>query len=601
MTDHSSYEVQVQVDGQWTIHETFPGDQREEAINEATKQISELRNLDAVKVIRETLNDDTGVFNETVIFKKAQEKPMVRRVPTNLGRREVSPARQGRTAPAKKSNEPQVSSLTRVIGILFFIVLFSLSLAGLLAFGVSEVLSGERLLGVRIVGSAKTNLFIGTFIISFLISVGVSARIFMKDVKLKKSKQSRLILWILGMLALAAKRGEARRAAQKIAAQKAMVEARNAAPRPSEQTLAEKPEEEEKEEAPAEETAPEETPPTTGELSPTAEKLRGYMINFLGKSIEGCQTDLDKLDSFNKFGLSMYMAGACEILSQQGKMDAASQSKILADSIMSLGFKKSHAASFAERYEEYLMSDARYMQMFQSGRNSINIYLTDEGSGGRLLDNALAEWNKPKQREEQTGPITVLFTDIAGSTAMTQTMGDEGAQLVVRAHNRVVREALSNNAGKEIKHTGDGIMASFNRTSDGVDAAIEMQRETARHNQEHPDLPLHLKIGLNAGEPISEDNDLFGTVVQLSARIVDKASADQVFVSSIIRGICSGKDYKFTNQGGFEMKGFGEEIVLYEVMWDETGDAIAEGAESPAPETETPPAEIPPATPSEPE
>ncbi|MDA0306904.1 MAG: adenylate/guanylate cyclase domain-containing protein, partial [Proteobacteria bacterium] len=594
MTDHSSYEVQVQQDGQWTIHETFPGDQREEAINEATKQISELRHLDAVKVIRETLNDETGVFNETVVFKKAQEKPMVRRVPTNLGRRGKTPARQERTAPAKKSNEPQESSLTRVVGILFFIVLFCLSLSGLLAFGISEALSGERLLGVRFVGSAKTNLFIGTFIISFLISVGVSSRIFMKDVKLKKSKQNRLVLWILGMLAQMAKQSAARRAAQEAAARKAMAQramANKPAPQPSEQTLAEEP----KEEAPAEETAPEETPPATGELSPTAEKLRGYMINFLGKSMEGCQTDLDKLDSFNKFGLSMYMAGACEILSQQGKMDAASQSKILADSVMSLGFKKSHAASFAERYEEYLMSDARYMQMFQSGRNSINIYLTDEGSGGRLLDNALTEWNKPKQREEQTGPITVLFTDIAGSTAMTQTMGDEGAQLVVRAHNRVVREALSNNAGKEIKHTGDGIMASFNKTSDGVDAAIEMQRETAKHNQEHPDLPLHLKIGLNAGEPISEDNDLFGTVVQLSARIVDKASADQIFVSSIIRGICSGKNYKFTNQGGFEMKGFGEEVVLYEVIWDETADAIAEGAESPAPETETPPAESPPA------
>ncbi|MEE8350922.1 MAG: hypothetical protein V3R37_01845 [Rhodospirillales bacterium] len=66
-----------------------------------------------------------------------------------------------------------------------------------------------------------------------------------------------------------------------------------------------------------------------------------------------------------------------------------------------------------------------------------------------------------------------MFTDITGSTAMTQSMGDEGAQLVVRDHNRVVREALSNNAGKEIKHTGDGIMASFNKTSDGVDADIE--------------------------------------------------------------------------------------------------------------------------------
>ena len=184
----------------------------------------------------------------------------------------------------------------------------------------------------------------------------------------------------------------------------------------------------------------------------------------------------------------------------------------------------------------------------------------------------------------------MLFTDIAGSTAMTQALGDEGAQQVVRVHNRIVREALSNNAGKEVKHTGDGIMASFAKTSDGVDASIEMQRETALHNQHNPELPLHLKIGLNAGEPIAEDNDLFGTTVQLSARIVDKASADQIFVSQIVRGICSGKDFTFTSQGGFEMKGFDEEITLYEVIWD----ASAEEPEIAPSQTEAPPAESPP-------
>ena len=143
---------------------------------------------------------------------------------------------------------------------------------------------------------------------------------------------------------------------------------------------------------------------------------------------------------------------------------------------------------------------------------------------------------------------------------MTQAMGDAGAQKVVRIHNRVVREALSANAGKEVKHTGDGIMASFNKTSDGVDASIQMQRETALHNINNPDLPLHMKIGLNAGEPIAEDNDLFGTTVQLSARIVDKASADEIFVSEIVRGICSGKNFEFTNRGGYPMKGFGDDV-----------------------------------------
>jgi adenylate cyclase len=296
------------------------------------------------------------------------------------------------------------------------------------------------------------------------------------------------------------------------------------------------------------------------------------------------------MDSFNKFGISLYMAGACEILSQKGDMDLLTKSKILAEAVQIMGFKKSHAAAFAERYEEYLMADARYMQMFQAGRNAMNIYLTDEAAGPRLLDNALTEWNKPKEKEAQTGPVTVMFTDIAGSTAMTQALGDEGAQKVVRIHNRIVREALSAHAGKEVKHTGDGIMASFARTSDGIDATIQMQIETAKHNEANPDLPLHLKIGLNAGEPIAEDNDLFGTVVQLSAHIVDKAAADQIFVSEIVRGICAGKSYKFINLGTFEMKGFSENPTLFEVIWN------PDAAEAPAP---APAAEPPAPAPAE--
>ena len=88
-------------------------------------------------------------------------------------------------------------------------------------------------------------------------------------------------------------------------------------------------------------------------------------------------------------------------------------------------------------------------------------------------------------------------------TAITQALGDAGAQQVIRGHNRVVREALSQWSGKEVKHTGDGIMASFSRTSDSLDAAIQMQRECEVFRQQNPDLPLRLKIGINAGEPIS--------------------------------------------------------------------------------------------------
>lgn len=168
---------------------------------------------------------------------------------------------------------------------------------------------------------------------------------------------------------------------------------------------------------------------------------------------------------------------------------------------------------------------------------------------------------------EMHGPVTLLFTDIAGSTAMTQTLGDDAAQQVLHVHNEIVRGALAHYVGKEIKHTGDGIMASFSTTSSGIEAANMMQRQVAIYNKKNPALPLQIKIGLDTGEPIEEDNDLYGTTVQLAARIVEKAEAGQILISETVRGICSGKHFIFRDHGSVTMKGFRKDVRLHEVVW----------------------------------
>ena len=547
---------------------------------------------------------------------------------------------RSRSGGRKKGKKKKSTTLTAVIVKLLMVILFSLCLAALFAVMASEILGGANLFGLKIVGNAESNLLIGVFILTFLTSATGMTVTIMRGQNLQASRRP-------GFLARQASLARQAKLAQKAAPKKPKA-GLSAAAGPSAQVMEDVPDstnetmksldeamkgvgeiktdegtEETKEAKTAQDAAiserlqaelnkdkKEEKEPGTEEqtakgvvldassvpepsrdgqaLSPNEEKQKTFMMNFLSQALESAQGDKKKMDNFNKFGVNLYLAGACEILAQKRELPPRALSKILADGVQVMGFKKSHAASFADRYEEYLMADSRYMQMFQSGRNAMNIHLADETAAPKLLDTALEEWNKPKPKEETTGPITVLFTDIAGSTAMTQALGDAGAQKVVRVHNRIVREALSAHFGKEVKHTGDGIMASFNKTSDGVDASIRIQRETALHNQVQPDLPLHLKIGLNAGEPIAEDNDLFGTTVQLSARIVDKASADEIFVSEIVRGICAGKNYNFSNRGGYEMKGFGDDITLFEVIWndeeEETGEtpppqpAVAEAA-----------------------
>jgi len=138
----------------------------------------------------------------------------------------------------------------------------------------------------------------------------------------------------------------------------------------------------------------------------------------------------------------------------------------------------------------------------------------------------------------------------------------------VRSHNRIVREAIQGFSGKEIKHTGDGIMASFPSAAAGVEAAMEMQKRTTSHHDTDPGHPLGLQIGLNAGEPISEDDDLFGSTVQLAARLVDKAGTGQILASGSVHGLSQGKNLKFERFADLDMKGFDEPVTVYSVVWE---------------------------------
>jgi adenylate cyclase len=370
------------------------------------------------------------------------------------------------------------------------------------------------------------------------------------------------------------------------------------------------------EEAEDEEDEDEEEEELPVELSLEDEKQKVYMMKFLGDALQTVKAKQQNMDGVSKFGINLYLAGAAEALSHEQNLSAEATAAILSDAVQVLGYKKAQADEFAAKADEYLVSDPKYMRMYEAGRNSMNTCLAGEDDeGARGLVKALENWNKPKSEDGTAGLLTVMFTDIAGSTAMTQELGDAGAQKAVRVHNRIVRQSLTAFGGKEIKHTGDGIMASFSSATNAVESCIEMQRQVEQHNKTDPNLPLHLKIGINAGEPIAEDDDLFGTTVQVAARITDGAKADEIFVSEIVRGICVGKDFKFVNRGGYEMKGLDEPITLFQVVWEEDltveeatlrNAAKAEAAQSgPGPETgkakqvaapptaETPPAGTP--------
>ncbi|MEX1194121.1 MAG: adenylate/guanylate cyclase domain-containing protein [Dehalococcoidia bacterium] len=161
------------------------------------------------------------------------------------------------------------------------------------------------------------------------------------------------------------------------------------------------------------------------------------------------------------------------------------------------------------------------------------------------------------------GLVTILFTDMEGSTAMTQQLGDEGAQGLVRQHNTAVRDALKAHAGHEIKHTGDGIMASFASARGAVDCAVAIQRTLAAGEG------VRVRIGLNAGEPVAEEQDLYGTSVQMAARVCAEADAGEILVSNVVRELAAGKGFLFNDRGDHALKGFEDPVKVYEVSWQE--------------------------------
>ncbi len=181
-----------------------------------------------------------------------------------------------------------------------------------------------------------------------------------------------------------------------------------------------------------------------------------------------------------------------------------------------------------------------------------------------------ADRDKQVQATSPTSGLKIIFfTDMEGSTTLTRRLGDAQAQELLRTHNAIVRDALEGHNGSETKHTGDGIMASFTSASSAIGGAVTIQRAFADHNLSNPETPINVRIGLNAGEPVAEDEDLFGTAVQLAARIAAKAEPGQILVSDVVRQLAAGKGLLFSDQGEVALRGFEDPVRLYEVRWQE--------------------------------
>ena len=184
------------------------------------------------------------------------------------------------------------------------------------------------------------------------------------------------------------------------------------------------------------------------------------------------------------------------------------------------------------------------------------------------LDSTAPDSRRVDTPREATTVHTILFTDVEGSTALTDRLGDAKARDILREHERIVRKALATHDGSELKTMGDGFMASFASAARALECAIALQRAFAKRN-DSTDEPIKVRIGLNAGEPISEHDDLFGTAVNEAARITSTAEGGEILAANVVRELTKGKNFLFADRGETSLRGFEDPVRLFEVRWKE--------------------------------
>jgi len=164
------------------------------------------------------------------------------------------------------------------------------------------------------------------------------------------------------------------------------------------------------------------------------------------------------------------------------------------------------------------------------------------------------------------GLRAVMFTDIVGSTEMTARLGDAAALELVRVHDALVRRGLAAHSGREVKHTGDGIMAAFDDVARAVRAAADIQWHFSAYNRDAAE-SLSVRIGIHAGEPVADHNDLYGATVQLASRLCSEAEVNGIFVSGLVLALCDVDAACFAALGERRLKGFAEKVPVFRLEW----------------------------------
>ena len=566
MSRTTTYEVWIQNGPRWEICARFPRWEHERAIEEA-KHLERFHPMANVRVVREEYDPRTGLADELTVYTSPRRKNTFAKSRGGYGG-----GSGGHWSDYRGTDGSGGSGRQRVThaGLFFTMTLLTVSgasIATVLTYLASLYVHKLAAFGIASQSAQSNTLYI-IFLAVFL-SVTISlvgnylSRIDLDSLPKRRRRRGKSSTWLAAKSIIPEPKHRDPEAGH--------AEEETPEPEPEAEQEAEDDSKQE------EETKEPESDSTSADdelripLTPAGEREKLRMMAFFSHVLDDAKSKGIQLDTSARFGFNLYLAGASEAIGNAEGLDRTDVAGILQEAVTLLGTNSAQSRKFAEGFEGYLL-DARHMAMFQAGRQAMASYLEGKFEGARNFAAALNLWLNPQESTpDPDRPIAVLFTDMVGSTDQTQAFGDLAAQYVLRAHNRIVRSALANHGGKEIKHLGDGIMASFDSTIDAVRAATDIQRRVIANNGAEKDLPfpLHVRIGINAGHAVEEDNDLFGATVQLASRLCATADSEEIVVSDVVRELCAGQPIPFVPMEERILKGFKDPIAPFSVTWQE--------------------------------
>jgi class 3 adenylate cyclase/tetratricopeptide (TPR) repeat protein len=183
----------------------------------------------------------------------------------------------------------------------------------------------------------------------------------------------------------------------------------------------------------------------------------------------------------------------------------------------------------------------------------------------------------------RTETITVVFTDLVGSTELASALGHDAYETLRRDHFSALRAAVAAHNGTEVKTTGDGLMVTFASAAAALSCAVAMQQAADLHARQLPALPLAIRVGASSGEATREDNDLYGPPVVEAARLCAVAEGGQIIVADVVRLMARGRGHAFTALGELTLKGFDEPVTAHRVSWEPLPQASADTPPIPLP------------------